>query len=343
MSNKKFTLFPFARLKTTHDFYNSHYKHLNLANKIKHVSFIRHLIFFFLNLRMARNRKAKGSKGEKEGDGKGADAARPRRRMKKKVSIPLVIKCESNLCEVLLQSLGEMQCEGLASLPRRICDRLRNGSVKTATPSQSQKIPEPNASTGCRSHVKRLGVGERKEGLQKMQRNRRSNRMKFRPRCKPLLPNRLLLTLARSMGTSKMDDAAGGTIDDNVQQQMAYAPIGAAIESFCQPTDSAYETNLMVVLSNQRATVNQTFYSWNNEPINNWVELPSTEPANIFNHIRNGLADISFMPLHEDPARLPVLESADQCNILPMTNAAASTVDIYEHIRNMLSQSPIID
>lgn len=95
--------------------------------------------------------------------------------------------------------------------------------------------------------------------------------------------------------------------------------------------------------------MNHTFYSWNNKPDNIWAGYPTQpEPANIFNHIRNGLADISFMPFQEDPGdrqqqqqqlQEPVEE--EQCHILPKT--VESTVDIYEHIRNMLSESPICD
>lgn len=307
---------------------------------------------------MVRTRKLKG--GNKTSEmGRGHDA-KSRRRIKKKTS--LVIKCESNLCQVLLESMGEMQFRELAKLPLRIRDQLRKGSIKVDKSSRSRKMIIDR-----RARVKRSGMCVEKEVERKTQRSRRPTKARIPPKCKPLLPQRLLLHMTQTMGNTmgNIDGANGATVAGTTggsnggitvgpaQPQTVYAPIGAAIEAFCTPCPPAApaalaaaaaptcDSNLMVVVSSHHGMMNHTLYSWNNAPRNVWAGFPTQqEPANIFNHIQNNLADISFMPLQEDQAIEQFQEPMEEeIQIEPKTSV--STVDIYEHIRNMLSGSPI--
>lgn len=273
---------------------------------------------------MARSRRAPAATAKPQ------VARKTRRTIQKKVSVPLVIKCESNLCEVLLSSLTSVNFDW-SIWPIRIQKQWRNKTIK---------VPKV---TGRKKAAKRVNPEGQRRAKQNQQRYRLRTATVHQPMCKPLLPNRLLLSLAQS----KVTPGQGSTTSSTDRQRTALLEaIGAPIESFCpQPLPVAAQTsNATVMVATQRG-LDGSIYSWNEE--DNMGLQP--DPNNIFNHIRNGLAEcrlFGLMPFQEHQNIVPVPESSGiECNMLPQVAAdpAGSTLDIFQHVRNLLSESPIGD
>lgn len=259
---------------------------------------------------------------------------RTRRKVEKEVSIPLVIKCDSSLCEVLLQSLTDLNSI-------RIGEQWRNKPIKVP-PLYSRHMMQGTAVSGRKKPAKRAKT------KRQQQRTRRPPVAVLNPRCKPLLPNKLLLSLAESMGTPGQGTSASSNESDytsRTSQQIIMEALGAPIEMFCKPPAASQNSNLVMV-STQRG-MNGAIYPWNPNYNTNRMEL--SDPNNIFNHIRNGLAEcrlFGLMPFQEDQPTQPSNDSSlMECNMLPQgeVDSAGSNVDIFKHIRNLLSESPICD
>lgn len=283
---------------------------------------------------MARFRRAHATQVEGEAT-KPHVARRTRRKIDREVSVPLIIKCESNLCEVLLSSLSDVNSN--RSSPICIREQWRNRSIKVPPVSGRQK------------GAKRANPGGQRRAKPNQQRSRRRTVTVKQPMCKPLLPNRLLLSLAQSKITPVQE---GASSKDRYRISRALLEaIGAPIELFCprpQPV-AAQTSNVTVMVATQRG-MSGTIYSWNEDDNMELerIELQS-DPNNIFNHIRNGLAEcrlFGLMPFQEHQNFLPLPESSGiECNMLPQVEAdpAVSTLDIYKHVRNLLSETPIGD
>lgn len=266
-----------------------------------------------------------------EGEAPKPVVRRTRRKIEKEVSIPLVIKCESKMCEALLKSLTEVNSD----LPLRICEQWRNRSTKVP-PLQSRQ--KGSAASG------RQKLPKRAKTRQKPQRSRRRPVTVHNPMCKPLLPNRLLLSLA-TLGQKTSASSIERDYNSRASQQILLEALGAPIEMYCQPRPLRAESETSSLTGSTQRGINGATYSWNND--NNMNRLELSDPNNIFNHIRNGLADCRLFgvtPFQE--INLPSHESSlMECSISPQTevDSGGSNVDIFKHVRNLLSESPICD
>ncbi|KAH8395167.1 hypothetical protein KR222_004031 [Zaprionus bogoriensis] len=288
----------------------------------------------------------------------------PNTRTKKKVLLPPGSDYENELCEVLLRSLVSLRSNGRPNLPRRVCERLRNGPNNANNSPRQQRADVGN----FRRRGRRRAAGSYHN---RQRYNQRSRAMKFRPKCKPLLPNRLVEAFAR---LAKSGDAlsmrpvpsAASPSACACASATAFAPMPTPTSALSlaptksersktPATCSKFEANMMFLISTQGG-VNGALYSWNDGKID-WqpkreysissysssapgfaraTDMP-TLPApvlDIYDHLRSGLNDICCAPFQQVDSPLDQAPALEEI-------LAAKDVDIYEHVRNMLSQNPV--